>query len=115
MAVSAFIRSHFRHLIGVSNNAVALFPNSAWYSVCLQFLCNEAIVLLQFFSFRLCINYSIAMLNILRLQNRIKSQSYTTSISEIKDTIKTKTKKSEKKISKVMMTYLQRAKEHGSY
>jgi len=113
MAVSAFIRSHFRHLIGVSNNAVALFPNSAWYSVCLQFLCNEAIVLLQFFSFRLCINYSIAMINILRLQNRIKSQSYTTSISEIKDTIKTK--KSEKKISKVMMTYLQRAKEHGSY
>ncbi|KAG5317048.1 RT09 protein, partial [Acromyrmex heyeri] len=80
MAVSVFIRcSHFRRLIGVSNNAVALFPDSAWYSNC------------------------------------IKSQPYATSISEIKDTIKTNTKKSEKKISKAMMMYLQRAKEHDEF
>ncbi|XP_018362470.1 PREDICTED: 28S ribosomal protein S9, mitochondrial [Trachymyrmex cornetzi] len=80
MAVSAFIRcSHFRRLVGVSNNVVALFPDSVWYL------------------------------------NRIKSQSYATSISEIEDTTKTNIKKSEKKISKAMMMYLQRAKEHDAF
>lgn len=65
------------------------------------------------FSFRLCINYLVSLI-ILRLQNLIKSQSYATSISEIKDTTETNTKKPEKKISKAMSMYLQRAKEYGS-
>ncbi|XP_018393196.1 PREDICTED: 28S ribosomal protein S9, mitochondrial [Cyphomyrmex costatus] len=80
MAVSAFIRcSYFRRLVGISNNAVILFLDSAWYS------------------------------------NYIKSQSYTTSISEIKRTVKTNMKKPEKKISKAMLMYLQRAKEHDEF
>lgn len=36
------------------------------------------------------------------------------STDQIEDTIKPNTKKSEKKISKAMLMYLQRAKEHGS-
>jgi len=52
------------------------------------------------------------------LQNHIKSQSYSSiSADEIKDSFKSDTKKpknEEKKISKVMLMYLQRAKEHGN-
>ncbi|KAL0099032.1 hypothetical protein PUN28_020227 [Cardiocondyla obscurior] len=84
MAVSTFIRcTHFRRLIGLSNNAVTFFSDT---------------------SQRL-------------LQNRVVTRSYTTPIEEIKDIdeINSDTKKMEKKISKAMLMYLQRAKEHDQF
>lgn len=57
-------------------------------------------------------NYLITMLII--LQNYIKSQSFATFTDKIEDIIQPSTKKSEKKISKAMLMYLQRAKEHGN-
>lgn len=80
MAVSALIRcSHLRRFIGISNNAVALFPDAACHS------------------------------------NYIKLRSYTTSSNEIEKIMKSGAKKPEKKISKAMMVYLNRAKEHDEF
>lgn len=47
--------------------------------------------------------------------NHVKSPSFATSVTEIGDTIKPSTKKSEKKISKAMLMYLQRAREHDEF
>ncbi|XP_028049823.1 28S ribosomal protein S9, mitochondrial [Monomorium pharaonis] len=50
-----------------------------------------------------------------RHSNYIKSRCYTTSIEEIKDVVQNSTKKSEKKISRAMLMYLQRTKEHDEF
>ncbi|KAL6257895.1 hypothetical protein P5V15_011494 [Pogonomyrmex californicus] len=50
-----------------------------------------------------------------RYSNYNKSQSFATSINDIKDEIKSNTKKPEKKISKAMAMYLQRTKEHDEF
>ncbi|XP_011870547.1 PREDICTED: 28S ribosomal protein S9, mitochondrial [Vollenhovia emeryi] len=80
MAVSTFIRcAQFRRLIGISSNAIALFPSTGRYS------------------------------------KHIESRSYVTVVDEIKDSIESETKKPEKKTSKAMRMYLQRAKEHDEF
>ncbi|XP_050461590.1 28S ribosomal protein S9, mitochondrial-like isoform X2 [Cataglyphis hispanica] len=48
-------------------------------------------------------------------RQHIKSQSYTTSNNEINNILKTEEKKPAKKISKAMLMYLQRAKEHDQF
>lgn len=119
MAISNFIRClRFRRLIGITNNTVTLFSDTGRHLVSLQFLHYRLFVQCSFsyFDYEL-FNYCliIIIIIIIILQNYIKSQSYASiSTNEIKDSFKSDTKKPEKKLSRAMLMYLQRAKEHGS-